>query len=129
MAEGDFRRVLESDPGNPGVLANLAVSLGQQRRMKEASDVMREAVRRDPGEAQNHFNLGAMLAEQGRWQEALSAFEQARALGLRNPRVQIALAKMRFRLGDREGSRSDLQQALTLDPSDGEARALLAQLQ
>jgi tetratricopeptide (TPR) repeat protein len=129
MAEGVFRRVLKSDPGNPGVLANLAVSLGQQRRMKEASDVMREAVRRDPGEAQNHFNLGAMLAEQGRWQEALAAFEQARAQGLRNPRVQIALAKMRFRLGDREGSRRDLQQALALDPADGEARALLGQLQ
>ena len=129
MAEGIFRRVLKSDPGNPGVLANLAVSLGQQRRMKEASDVMREAVRRDPGEAQNHFNLGAMLAEQGRWQEALASFEQARAHGLRNPRVQIALAKMRFRLGDREGSRRDLQQALSLDPADAEARALLAELQ
>jgi tetratricopeptide (TPR) repeat protein len=129
QAEGIFRRVLKSDPGNPGVLANLAVSLGQQRRMKEASDVMREAVRRDPGEAQNHFNLGAMLAEQGRWPEALAAFEQARARGLRTTRVQIALAKMRFRLGDREGSRRDLQQALALDPSDSEARALLAQLE
>jgi Tfp pilus assembly protein PilF len=128
QAEGVFRRVLKSDPGNPGVLANLAVSLGQQRRMKEASDVMREAVRRDPGNGQNHFNLGAMLAEQGRWPEALRAFEQASARGLRNSRVQVAMAKVRFRMGDREGSRRDLQQALSFDPTDSEARALLAQL-
>jgi Tfp pilus assembly protein PilF len=128
QAEALFRRVLESDPGNPGVLANLAVSLGQQRRVKEASEVMREAVRRDPGEAQNHFNLGAMLAEQGRWPEALAAFEQARAQGLRGARVQVAMAKMRFRMGDREGSRRELQQALAIDPADGEALALLGQL-
>ena len=130
-----MRRNARTARGIAGVLAFGALlacgtpAQAQQRRMKEASDVMREAVRRDPGEAQNHFNLGAMLAEQGRWQEALSAFEQARAQGLRNPRVQIALAKMRFRLGDRDGSRRDLQQALALDPADGEARALLAQLQ
>jgi Tfp pilus assembly protein PilF len=128
MAEGVFRRVLKSDPGNPGVLANLSVSLGQQRRMREASDVMREAVRRDPGNAQNHFNLGAMLAEQGRWPEALSAFEQASARGLRNSRVQVAMAKVRFRMGDRAGSRRDLERALSFDPADAEARALLAQL-
>ncbi|HET8645558.1 MAG TPA: tetratricopeptide repeat protein, partial [Vicinamibacteria bacterium] len=129
VAEGLFRRVLKSDPGNPGVLANLAVSLGQQQRMKEASDVMREAVRRDPNEGQNHFNLGAMLAEQGRWGEALASFEEARAQGLRNSRVQIAMAKMRFRMGDREGTRRDLQQALALDPANTEARTLLSQLQ
>jgi Tfp pilus assembly protein PilF len=127
-AEGIFRRVLKSDPGNPGVLANLAVSLGQQRRMKEASDVMREAVRRDPGNTQNLFNLGAMLAEQGRWPEAATALEQARARGLAGPRVQVALAKVRFRMGDREGSRRELERALTLDPADSEARNLLAQL-
>jgi len=74
------------------------------------------------------LSCGAMLAEQGRWPEAATALEQARARGLAGPRVQVALAKVRFRMGDREGSRRELERALTLDPADSEARNLLAQL-
>ena len=127
-AEPLLRRVLESDPGNPGVLANLAASLKQQGRSGDALAAMREAVSRDPGNARNQFNFGAMLADQGRFADALKAFETASANGLRSPQVHIAAAKMHFRLGDPGGSARELEKALALDPSNDEAREMLAAL-
>lgn len=128
VAEGLLRKVLKSDPGNPGVLANLAASLAQQGRMQEASATMQRAVERDPGNAGNYYNLGAMLAEQGRLTEALEAFETAIDKGLRSPRVHVAAAKMQFRLGNRTAARRELEAAVELDPSDPEATRLLEAL-
>lgn len=124
-AEQLLRRVLESDPGNPGVLANLSASLAQQRRMEEAAEVMERALQRDPDNARNYFNLGAMLAEQGRAQEALEAFRQAAEKGLANPAVHVAAAKMHFRLGDLAAAERELERALALSPGDPEASRLL----
>jgi len=129
QAEGLLRKVLASDPGNPGVLANLAATLAQQGRMAEAADVMRRAVESDPSNAGNYYNLGAMLAEQGRTTEALEAFRQAAAHGLRSPRLHVAAAKMEFRLGDRAAARRELERALQLEPGDPEARQLLRVLE
>ena len=129
VAEPMLRKVLESDPGNPGVLANLAACLMQLGRPGEAVAAMTEAVERDPENARNHFNLGAMLAEQGRIQEAAAAFETAAAKGLRTPRVYIAAAKMHFRLGDRAAAGHQLRQALEIEPGNAEAQRLLSALQ
>jgi Tfp pilus assembly protein PilF len=124
-AERLLRKVLESDPGNPGVLANLAAALGQQGKMAEATEFMRRAIARQPEDARNHFNLGAMLASQGRPQEALTAFEEALDLGLRSPRVYVAAAKMRFQLGNVSGAEEYLLRALEIEPGDREAQELL----
>ncbi len=124
-AEQILRGVLESDPGSPGVLSNLAASLARQGRAGEAAGALNEALRREPDNAQNHFNLGAILAGQGRSAEALASFERAHESGLRGPRVRVAMAKMRFRLGDREKSRSELQEALKAEPNNPEALELL----
>lgn len=124
-AEQVLRGVLESDPGNPGVLSNLAASLAQQGRAVEAAEVLIEALRREPDNAQNHFNIAAILAGQDRNAEALASFERAHENGLRGPRVRVAMAKMRFRLGDRERSRTELQEALKEEPGNPEALELL----
>ncbi|MEM7051945.1 MAG: alkaline phosphatase family protein [Acidobacteriota bacterium] len=126
QAERLLRGVLASDPGNPGVLANLAASLMQQRKTGQALEAMSSAVERDPDNAGNHFNLGAMLAEQGRFAEALAAFEMASAKGLRNARVYIAASKMHFRLGDPGLAEQALVEALSVEPSNAEARQLLS---
>jgi Tfp pilus assembly protein PilF/predicted AlkP superfamily pyrophosphatase or phosphodiesterase len=125
LAERLLRQVLASDPGNPGVLANLAASLMQQRKTGEALEVMQEAVRRDPGDARNQFNYGAMLAERGQLRDAMSAFETAEANGLRTVRLYLALAKISFRLGDRSRSESELKKALAIEPQNAEAREML----
>jgi tetratricopeptide (TPR) repeat protein len=128
-AEKLLRQVLESDPGNPGVLANLAASMARQGKMDEASKVMRQAVERDPTNASNYFNLGAMLASLGRPREALEAFEEAADKGLASPRVHVAAAKMHFRLGDPAAAEQELRRALQIAPNDPEATELLRVLQ
>ena len=89
-AEGEqlFRQILESDPGNAGVLANLSASLAMQGLSAEAASLMSEAVRRDPDNAQNRYNLGTMLAGLGRHHEALQAFEAAHGKGMAQPAPQ-----------------------------------------
>ncbi len=127
-AEGVFREVLRSDPGNPGVLANLGASLAQVGRYAEAAQALQESLQRDPENAQNHFNLGAMQAALGQPSEALRTFETAQRKGLRGSRVHVAIGKLRFRMGQREAARSQLQQALRIEPGDREASDLLASL-
>jgi Tfp pilus assembly protein PilF len=127
-AEQIFRKVLASDPGNPGVLANLSASLAQQGRADEAAETLREALRREPDNAQNHYNLGAILAGRGRHAEALRSFQAAYAAGLRGVRVRVAIAKMFFRLGEKDKSALELRQALEIEPGNAEARELLALL-
>lgn len=124
-AERLLRVVLESDPGNPGVLANLAAAQAQQGKLGPAAETMARAIERDPDNAGNHFNLGAMLASQGRAAEALRAFQRAMELGLRTPRVHVATAKMHFRLGDPVAAEGELERALEVDPGHAEARELL----
>jgi tetratricopeptide (TPR) repeat protein len=128
-AEKIFRELLSGDPGNPGLLSNLSAALARQGRSDEAIRTMREALERDPNNAQNQFNLGALLVERGRFAEALAAFEAAERLGLKNPRVYVAISKMRFRGGDLAGAEAALRQSLALDPSHQESRELLAILQ
>jgi Tfp pilus assembly protein PilF len=123
-----LRRVLASDPGNPGVLANLAGALLRQGQREEAVALIRQAVERDPTDARNQFNLGAMLAEQGRFAEALAAFTAARDNGLATPPIYIAMAKMSFRLGDRAAAREALERALAIDPANREAGEMLGAL-
>jgi Tfp pilus assembly protein PilF len=127
-AERLWREILASDPGNPGVLANLAATLSRAGRAGDAIATMREAVARDPENASNRFNLGSMLADQDQPAVALFEFESALRLGLTRPDVYVASAKMRFRLDDRARARSDLEQALRLDPGHREAAAMLARL-
>lgn len=128
QAETLLRRVLASDPGNPGVLANLGAALAQQGKRGEALSVLKQSVERDPTNARNFFNLGALLADQGEWAEALAAFDKAGKLGLRSAKVHTAAAKMHFRLGDPGRARLELQEALAIEPADPEARQLLAVL-
>ncbi len=128
LAEAQLRRVLASDPGNPGVLANLAGALARQGRTAEAIELMEQSVERDPTDARNQFNLGALYENAGRWNEALAAFERAGELGLGSARLHVATAKLHFRMGDPGKARAELQKALAAEPGDPEARQLLEAL-
>lgn len=76
---------------------------------------------------------GELLGEAGRCPEALTMFDRSTAQAGRSPlqeRILLGRAACRARLGDAEGSRSELRRYLDLFPDGrlaGEARRLLAE--
>lgn len=128
IAEEIFRKVMESDPENGGILANLAIALQMQGRSAEAQGYFDRAAKAQPDNAQLHYNYGACLAELGRDREALALFEKARSLGLKGPKLQNAFARVYYRLGRKAEARAALEAALALEPGNAEARNMLESL-
>lgn len=125
IAEEIFRKVLESDPDNGGILANLAVALQIQGRGREARAAFERAAKAQPDNAQLRFNFGACLADQGQAGEALALFLQARDLGLKGTRLHTAMGRAYLQLGRRAEARASLEAALAAEPSNADARRLL----
>jgi len=129
IAEGIFRKVLESDSENAGVLANLAIALQMQGKSRDAASVFEKTVRLQPDNAQLYYNYGACLAELGNHQRALEIFLKARNLNFQNPKLFIAIAKVYFRLNRVNEAKEILREALKTDPGFAEARDLLEALE
>jgi tetratricopeptide (TPR) repeat protein len=129
LAERALRRVLASDPTNPGVVSNLAVALQMQGKNQQAYELLADAVAARPDDASLQFNLGGVLASLGRNQEALEHIERSERLGNDGARLFIAKSKVLVRLGRIDEARSTLERGSRLDPQNGEIRELLAILQ
>lgn len=127
-AERALRVVLESDPGNGGVLSNMAATLQLQGKVREAAAVLERAVAARPQDAGLRFNYGAVLAGLGRDHEGLEQLAEADRLGLKGARVFAARAKVLFRLGREDEARAVLEEGSALHPDDGEIRELLTLL-
>lgn len=128
IAEEIFRKVMESDPDNGGLLANLAIALQMQGRARDAETYFARAVRLQPDNAQLHYNYGACLAELDRPREALALFGKARTLGFKGHKLYTSMARIHYRLGQKAEARAALEQALALDPSNADARQMLETL-
>ena len=129
IAEEIFRKVLESDPENGGILANLAIAQQIQGRSREARATYERAAKAQPDNGQLRFNFGACLAELGRHEEALALFEEARSLGIKGPKLQNALARAYVGLGRQVEARAALKAALAFEPGNAEARQMLDALE
>ncbi len=75
-AARNYRRVLEHDPLNSGVLNNLAVTLTDAGDLPSAVSAWRELLQVSPAFAFAHSGLGGALLLSGRLPEALEAAEQ-----------------------------------------------------
>lgn len=73
-----------------------------------------------------HSNLGVALARQGKFADAQAAFERATRADAEEPDYWLNLGLLRLRATQPEAAIAPLRRALTLQPADAEARALLA---
>jgi len=130
-AEAALRRALALEPDQPESNAALGrfQELRGERAAAEAS--YRAAVGVNPDYVDGLFALGAFLAESAP-EEALRALE--RVVALRPPprphvRAYLACARLYLARGEREVPRRLLAAVLAFNPAQGEARALLAELE
>ena len=79
-AEAAYRRLLAVMPGQPVLLARLALVRKAVGAFGEAESLLRRAILAEPGEAPLHNNLGNVLRAQGRLADAEASYRKALAL-------------------------------------------------
>jgi len=105
---------------------NLGLVLEESKRLDEAAEHFREAIRLRPAYAEALYNLGNVLAAQGRLAEAAEQYGRALALDDRFAVVHNNLGNVLVMLGRVAEGRRHYVRALELDPGYTAARENLA---
>jgi Flp pilus assembly protein TadD len=120
-------RLAQRMPGDPEVLAQLAVARGKRGALDEARAVAQRAVELAPGLAHAHAALGFVLARQRQFAEARTSLEQAVRL---HPDLGFAwtvLGEVLAVLPDQAQAAVDaLRRACSLQPGDARPLGVLA---
>ena len=127
-AESEFRTAMDLDPDYAATMANLGALYGRSGRLKEAVEVLNRAVTKDPENVEAWINLGAAYGRLGESREAIEALETARRKGVRTATLFNALALAYLQENRRDKALEYLNESLTIDPGQKDARELLEQV-
>jgi tetratricopeptide (TPR) repeat protein len=124
--EALWRATLAHTPSAWMAHNNLGLVLEESKRLDEAAEHFREAIRLRPAYAEALYNLGNVLAAQGRLAEAAEQYGRALALDDRFAVVHNNLGNVLVMLGRVAEGRRHYVRALELDPGYTAARENLA---
>lgn len=127
-AELEYLKTIKRDPAFARAHNNLGVLYARQGRFNDAAGHLRTALTLRPDNAGAHNNLGMVCAERGMFQDAVIEFSAALAL---NPDYRDALFNLGsayMALGLQRKAELAFQSLVERDPSDNEARTILARL-
>lgn len=112
LAERVFRQVLEREPGNTQVMANLALTLEDQGRLADAQTLRTQLAQIQPNPPFSYFNRGLTAMRQGDFKAAKQLFtkEVDRAAYYHEFHFWLALAH--YALGELPQARQQLTLAL-----------------
>ncbi len=129
-AEADFRRALELNQGQPGVLNYLGYSLVEQRRnLDEALDMIERAVAARPDSGYITDSLGWVLYRLGRFDEAVEPMERAVALEPNDPIINDHLGDVYWMVGRYREAEFQWHRALSFEPEDVDAERIRQKLE
>ncbi|MGD0768068.1 MAG: tetratricopeptide repeat protein [Tepidisphaeraceae bacterium] len=118
-AEGEYRRVLGVQPGQPDALHLLGVLVSQQGRHGEGLELIDRAIGIKPGIAGFHGNRGKILGALGRIDESIAEHRKAAALEPRSYQLHYSLGAALQDAGRPEEAIAAYLNALKLNPNDG----------
>ncbi|WP_119716914.1 tetratricopeptide repeat protein [Cognatilysobacter tabacisoli] len=118
FAEQAFRGMLERDPASRPLRALVADVVRRQGRAAEAADELLPLLDGDDASPALHMLVGEMELEAGRNERALERLLTAFAAQPGNPRTLGGLVEAWRRLGDQDGARQALDQALAEHPRE-----------
>jgi Tfp pilus assembly protein PilF len=111
-----FRVMLDRDPENALVRANLAEALLHSGKRGDALRHLRAHVRLEPDSAIAHANLGTALSVSGQQQDALREFQRALALDPKHVPAHTGIGVALLDRGDVEGALAAFRRAMQIDP-------------
>lgn len=123
-AEQEYRAAIKVSPVNDGLSLELARVLAVQRKVPEATEVVKKIVARSPQNQQARQILAQLLLANDDIESALKQFEQLEEQGSPDTRIKIALLKLERR--DFLGAQADLSLIVAEDPLNIAARYYLA---
>lgn len=97
-----FRKQIELDPDHARVNLDIASELQQQNKLQEAVDAYKRQIEITPSNKLAHKGLGLLFAEMKQDRDARTELETAASLPPDDPLVQIALARVYSRTGDKD---------------------------
>jgi tetratricopeptide (TPR) repeat protein len=105
-----FQKVLEKDPGQLDVKANLAMTYITSANPMQGIALLREVIEKDPQNQLALFNLGALSMQSGQYDKAIERFKQVLAINPGNAQAQFYLGISYAESGHKEEARELLQQ-------------------
>lgn len=112
-----YRAALTLEPGLAAGWVKLGNALVRDGQAGEARAAFERAITADPELAAAHNGRGAVLSMLGEDSLAAEALAEAARLDAHDPNPLLNLARLRLRIGDREGAERAQQQAMALDPA------------
>lgn len=125
-ARSAYREMLEADPENALVWANLGAVEQQAGQLNAAADCFEKSVRHNPQLLQSWLALGLIYSNRGDKYRAVSVFARALHEDPTDPRAHNYLAIIAKGLGWTDAAESELQRAIELNPDYGLAHFNLA---
>ena len=107
-AEAEFRKTLETDPGNPYANYCLGVLLGYLARFDEAKPYFETVLKHDPEDVHSYYQLGALYSMKEP-EKARAYLEKALELVPNHESACYRLARVYRQLGEKELSQKTLQ--------------------
>jgi tetratricopeptide (TPR) repeat protein len=129
-AEAMMRKAVEADPKNVRAHFNLGKIYTQNKEYAQAIDAYQNAVALNPNFSDAFFNLGFIYATTGKYKEAEKFFTQVVQL---KPsyldKALFNLALVQEKLGKKQESLANLQEAAAVRPQNQKVRAYLKQVE
>lgn len=130
LAEPDFHKALELNPGQPQVLNYLGYSLVEMKTdLDKALAMIEEAVAASPGSGYIIDSLGWALYRLGKYDEAVGHLERAAELMAVDPVVNDHLGDAYWAVGRQIEARFQWHRALSFDPEQEEADRIRRKLE
>jgi len=117
--EAMWRSVTEARPENSRGFNNLGNAYLHERRLDEAADCYRAAIRLDPGAMEAHGNLGNILLATGRVPEAIAELSTAARIRPREPIAHLLLGNAYRAAGLTAQAAEEFKKAAELAPRGG----------
>jgi tetratricopeptide (TPR) repeat protein len=117
-SEAAFRRSIAEDPHNPVPLANLAILLLDQNRVREAGELIDQTVALDPSFGVGYTAKGRQQLQSGDLDKALDSVLAGSAIDPASAQALLARAVVHHHSGDAEAATQALDNADRLDRND-----------
>ncbi|MCI0332113.1 MAG: tetratricopeptide repeat protein [Planctomycetes bacterium] len=135
QASDRFQQAIAQDPRSPEGYYNLAASLhktgtlySRHSDLQQAENLYNQCLERDPNHTECYRGLAVLLNESGRQPEAFKLLNHWSSAAPKSPDPKIELARLLEEVGQTEQAKTQLVDALTIDPHNARALTALGRL-